>query len=42
MRLACGNDREGGHESAESCRMGEVKNVGTVELVCWQTVEDGL
>ena len=22
------------HESANSCRMGEVENVGTVELVC--------
>ena len=33
---------EGGHASADSCRMGEVKNVGMVELVCWQTVEDGL
>ena len=25
---------EGGHESADSCRMGEVESVGTVELVC--------
>ena len=23
-----------GHESADSCRMGEVESVGTVELVC--------
>ena len=33
---------EGDHKSADSCRMGEVEGVGTVELVCWQTVEDGL
>ena len=25
---------EGGHESADSCRTGEVESVGTVELVC--------
>ena len=25
---------EGYHESADSCRMGEVEGVGTVELVC--------
>ena len=25
---------ERGHESAESCRMGKVESVGTVELVC--------
>ena len=24
----------GGHESADSCRMWEVENVGMVELVC--------
>ena len=33
---------DGGHKSAGSCRMWEVESVGTVELVCWQTVEDGL
>ena len=32
MRSACGSD--GGHESADSCRMGEVESVGMVELVC--------
>ena len=26
--------REGNRESADSCRMGEVEGVGTVELVC--------
>ena len=25
---------QGDHESADSCRMGEVEGVGTVELVC--------
>ena len=25
---------EGDHESADSCRIGEVEGVGTVELVC--------
>ena len=25
---------DGGHESADSCRMGEVESVGMVELVC--------
>ena len=25
---------EGDHESADSCRIGEVERVGTVELVC--------
>ena len=34
MKLACRNDGEGDHESADSCRMGEVEGVGTVELVC--------
>ena len=35
MGLESGNDGGGGgHESADSCRMGEVENVGTVELVC--------
>ena len=28
--------------SAESCRTGEIEGVVTVELVCWQTVEDGV
>ena len=26
---------DGDHESADSCRMGEVESVGTVELVCF-------
>ena len=26
--------RDGGHKSADSCRMAEVESVGTVELVC--------
>ena len=26
--------RDEGHKSADSCRMGEVESVGTVELVC--------
>ena len=30
--MAAMGDR--GHESADSCRMGEVESVGTVELVC--------
>ena len=25
---------KGGHESADSCRMGEVRSVGMVELLC--------
>ena len=34
MRLACGSDAVGGHESVDSCRMREVESMGTVELVC--------
>ena len=34
MRLVCGSDGRRGHKSADSCRMGEVESVGTVDLVC--------
>ena len=34
MRLACGSDGVGVHESVDSFRIGEVQSVGTVELVC--------
>ena len=34
---------EDDHESADSCKMGEVKGVGAGGAgMCWQTVEDGL
>ena len=35
MRLACTSNEGGGQESVESCRMGEVESVGTVELACF-------
>ena len=34
MRLAYDRNGEGGNKSSDSCRMGEVESVGTVEVVC--------
>ena len=34
MRLTCGNDGVGGHESVDSCTMVEVESLEMVELVC--------
>ena len=34
MRLVCGNNGVGGRESVDSCTIGEVESLATVELVC--------